>query len=91
MTRQLSLIPFSHCVAIRCSDLSTENLFGVIDYTPNSASSHKNYGTTALYTCSQGYRFNSTGMRVCTDSIVMDGAVTGVWSGDPVICERELV
>ncbi|XP_064399174.1 uncharacterized protein LOC135345679 isoform X3 [Halichondria panicea] len=77
------------CIPIRCNGLSTENLLGVINYTPDPFPLY-NYGTTALYTCNQGYLANGTGMRNCTNSIVIDGTVTGVWNGDPVSCESIL-
>ena len=62
----------------------------MINYTPDPFPLY-NYGTTALYTCNQGYLANGTGMRNCTNSIVIDGTVTGVWNGDPVSCECELI
>ncbi len=75
-----------------CSSLSTEGLQGTITYTPDTEAPFEN-GTTAQYSCQSDLQAiggtGGTATRTCMTSL--SGGVMGVWSGDPVTCECELL
>ena len=73
-----------------CMPLTLNGVGGIsVMYSPNSpaGSSNLDFGTTATYSCTPGFRLNGNQRREC----VVDGDSTiGIFDGSDPTCERTL-
>ena len=91
---ELCFLSFVHLyfqpTAIMCMPLDVTGVGGIsVMYSPNSpaGSSKLDFGTTATYSCTPGFRLNGNQRREC----VVDGDSTiGIFDGSDPTCERTL-
>lgn len=61
---------------------------GTVVITPDSDSSHYDFGSVATYSCNMGFALIGVATRICEDT--NGGTVTtGTWSGSEPTCEGD--
>ena len=68
-----------------CSALPPILAGDTITYSPDIEEPF-NLGTSATYTCNEGFLLEGDEVRICGG----DGTAVGVWSGASPVCNREL-